>query len=285
LTAPGPIPPRTVFADLRSARNVAIDARVPRAQRRRLVRDFVAMRLRSLLRRKGTGPVRARILDFDVRAFDYETLLFLFDEIFVFQCYRVEFRKERPTILDCGANLGMATLFFKTVAPGARIVAFEPDPTTFALLSENVTANGLEDVELRNQALWSSEGELTFHVADDPGSLLMSVIPQRITGRKVTVPSVPLSPILEEFGEVDLLKLDVEGAETEILDELDGSGALERVREWVVEYHHRIDGSPSRLGAFLGLFEKHGYEYQIDARGTWSRDDSFQDVAIHAFRA
>lgn len=278
------IPPRSIFADLRSIRNVYIDRRILLAQRRRLVRDFVAIRLRSITRARRPGPVEARILDFDVRAFDYESLLFLFDEIFVFQCYRVELGRVRPLIIDCGANIGMATLFFKSMAPDARIIAFEPDPATFALLTENVTGNRLEDVDLRNEALWKEEGRLTFHVGDEPGGLMMSVLPERMQGRRVEVDGVPLSRTLKEHTDVDLLKLDVEGAEMDIVEELDTSGTLGNVREWIIEYHHRIGEASSRLSRFLEVFEKWGYEYQIDARGHRNEKGQFQDITLYAYR-
>ncbi|MHC4861618.1 MAG: FkbM family methyltransferase [Planctomycetota bacterium] len=278
------IPPRSIFADLRSIRNVYIDRRIPFAQRRRLVRDFVAMRLRSVLAAGRPGPVEARILSFSIRAFDYETLLFLFDEIYVFQCYRVELSRVRPLILDCGANIGMATLFFKSMAPDARIIAFEPDPATFALLTENVAGNRLSDVDLVNAALWKEEGRIDFHAGDEPGGLMMSAHPARLQGKRVEVDAVPLSRTLKEHDDVDLVKLDVEGAEQEIVTELDASGTLGSVREWIIEYHHRIGAAPSRLSRFLEISEKWGYEYQLDARGHRNEKGQFPDITLYAYR-
>ena len=284
MTTRAEIPRRSIFADLRSVRNVYIDHRIPLAQRRKPVRDFVTIRLRSILGADRAGPVEARILSYSIRAFDYQTLLFLFDEIFVFQCYRVELSRERPLIIDCGANIGLATLFFKSMAPDARIIAFEPDPVTFGVLRQNVERNGLSGVELRNQALWKEEGKLRFHVGELQGGLRMSVLPERKPGRHVEVMSVPLSRTLAEHGEVDLVKMDVEGVEVEILEELDASGTLGNVREWLIEYHHRIGSAPSRLSSFLSLFEKWGYEYQVDARGHRNEKGRFQDISLYVYR-
>ena len=54
--------------------------------------------------------------------------------------------RARPLVIDCGANIGVATLYFKTVAPEARVIAFEPEPTAYELLRENVERNRLTDV-------------------------------------------------------------------------------------------------------------------------------------------
>ncbi|HEY3280066.1 MAG TPA: hypothetical protein VGJ83_06100, partial [Gemmatimonadales bacterium] len=67
---------------------------------------------------------RARILGFQVEAFDYESLHFLFSEIFVRSQYWVDCPTDRPLIFDCGANIGLATIFFKWRYPHGSIHCF-----------------------------------------------------------------------------------------------------------------------------------------------------------------
>ena len=69
-----------------------------------------------------------------------------------------------PRILDCGANVGLASLFFKRRYPAARITAFEADPALFAILDANLRANGAADVEARHAALWTSTGTVAVPV-------------------------------------------------------------------------------------------------------------------------
>lgn len=64
-------------------------------------------------------------------------------------------------IVDVGANIGTYVLNFRRIT-AAHIVAFEPNPESYALLARNVNANELENVELRNVACGSSSGTLTF---------------------------------------------------------------------------------------------------------------------------
>ena len=58
------------------------------------------------------------------------------EEIFRREQYRFETDAPAPFIVDCGANIGMATLYFKSLYPDATVLAFEPDPAAFACLQE-----------------------------------------------------------------------------------------------------------------------------------------------------
>ena len=82
----------------------------------------------------------------------------------------------RPRIVDCGANIGMALLFFKAVRPEAEVIAFEPHPVTFARLVETIDSNGLHDVHAENAAVGDQDGTAAFYThQSDHGSLIGSV--------------------------------------------------------------------------------------------------------------
>ena len=83
-------------------------------------------------------------MGFGIAAFDRPTLNHLYREIFARQQYYFRAETESPLILDCGANLGMASLYFKWLYPKARVRAFEPDPSTFELLKQNLARNGVD---------------------------------------------------------------------------------------------------------------------------------------------
>jgi FkbM family methyltransferase len=225
-----------------------------------------------------------KILGFKVSCFDRSTLIFLYREIFARQHYFFAAATENPTILDCGANIGMATLYFKWLYPGADIKAFEPEPSTFRLLETNVRQNRLTGTDIHNCALWDQNGTVDFFI--DPGtagSPLMSTDKFRLNGEAIQVAARKLSDFIE--GTVDLLKIDVEGAEHRILCDLVTSRKIEFVKELIVEYHHRIGNQHSCLAAFLKLLEDSGFEYQIDASlfGLPSQH-AFQDILIRAHR-
>lgn len=223
----------------------------------------------------------SRKMGFRVASFDRQTLEYLFREIFARQHYYFHTTEECPVILDCGANIGMASLYFKWLYPKARIQAFEPDPTTFQLLTENIIANKL-DIEAQNCAVWDQDGEVGFIVdPDNPGSLLMSANNSRIRGRAISVPARRLSEFIRDT--VDFLKLDVEGAEYRVLNELAQSGKIRVVRQMVIEYHHRIGLQKSCLAEFLSILEQAGFDYQVHAAVyPLTLKNAYQDILIAA---
>jgi FkbM family methyltransferase len=152
-------------------------------------------------------------------------------------------------------------------------------------LEENIIRNHLGHVELFNVALWNENSAIDFFSNPaDPGSQLMSTLPTRMSGSAIQVEARKLSGFVER--DVDFLKLDVEGAEGRVLQDLSESGKLRRVRRMAIEYHHRIPGERSALSGFLKILEENGFEYQLAASGF--PDPSalrFQDVMIYAQQA
>jgi FkbM family methyltransferase len=225
-----------------------------------------------------------RILGFKVHYLNEKSLRHLYHEIFASEDYMFSCERPNPVIFDCGANIVMATLYFKWLYPQSRIMSFEPDPETFQVLRENVQGNQLHDVALHNIALWHERGTVSFYVPENGvGLLQMSTSSARMQGREIRVPSQRLSDFIES--PIDLLKLDVEGAEHQVVGDLVESGRLKEVRQMIVEYHHNVPGDQARLGSFLRMLEESGMRYQLNG---WFRPfcqrDLFQDILIYAYR-
>jgi hypothetical protein len=142
-------------------------------------------------------------------------------------------------------------------------------------------------VEVHWAALGREDGEvLFFEDPDDPATFRMSTRSERIPGVATPVPQRRLSQFVGE--DVDLLKLDIEGAENEVLDDLVASEAVSRIRQLVVEYHHQLDPTRDFLGAFLERLREHGFLYQVAAKAPIGNRAKlaprFQDVLVHAYR-
>jgi FkbM family methyltransferase len=229
-------------------------------------------------------PATESVLRYRVETGDYTTLAYLFEEIFVKQDYHFKARSAHPQIVDCGSNIGMSVLFFKTLYPESSIIAFEPDADTFAILQRNVTANNLTGVELHNKALHSKRGSVDFYYDPaEPARLRMSMRPERTSQACRQVEAVPLSDYIH--GEVDFLKMDIEGAEFDVLQELAQSDKLRLVREMVVEYHHHVDPSEDRMSRMLEVLEAQHFGYQIHAIAERPfQQEAFQDVLLYAYR-
>jgi len=155
----------------------------------------------------------------------------------------------------------MSILYFKHVYPDARIIGFEPDPAIFPYLKENISRNGLKDVQLIQAALAANEGTLTFYSDGKYGSCLAEHLPTDIPEgwTKYEVPCVRLRDYLTE--PVDFLKMNIEGAEWEMLAA--SEDRLRLVREMVIEYHH-LPGLQRTLHKILELLHCQGFEYLIN---------------------
>lgn len=136
--------------------------------------------------------------------------------------------------------MGAATHYFKLRYPHARVRAYEANPVTFGLLQENIRHNQLTDVQATHAALAPAAGFITFYTTandDEPGawgdSALRQAWHQGEDLAVVEVPAVTLSSLLTE--PVALLKLDIEGLETAVLEE--AIPRLHLVQQVILEFH------------------------------------------------
>lgn len=186
---------------------------------------------------------------------DAQSVLSMCNEIFVKKNYEFEASKKNPLIVDCGANIGMSIIFFKKLYPDCKIIAFEPDKKVFNALKKNVESFGFKDIELHNKAVWSAETELDFYAEGSWGG--------RITrpgdeGNIVTVKTARLKDYLTS--PVDFLKIDVEGAETDIVR--DCADDLASVEHVFIEYHSHCRERQT-LQELLSILQAAGFRYHI----------------------
>lgn len=256
-----------------SARNVTAILRNERGALNKLRMLFLSLRLAMKMFMLRVAPglriTSERFLGYKVSFPDYEAFWGLFNEIFIHKEYAFETSNKTPLIIDCGSNFGMAVLFFKKYYPGSKITAFEPHAETFALLKDNVERNGLaEDVALINAALNNLAGAAVFYSDLDKTTTTGMSLTTRLheKGKRIreeTVASVLLSEYIN--GEVDLLKMDIEGTETAALRELAERSKLGPVKEMVIEYHYDKGNPENDLAGLLALLKGEGFRYVIHA--------------------
>ena len=216
----------------------------------------------------------------DYRFVDGATFCASYDEIFGDEIYRFCAATPAPRIVDCGANCGLSVLYFKTLYPRSRIVAVEADPDIFDTLTWNVTQRGWSDVALVNKAVAVGCDEVTFH---RQGADAGRIHPLRGAVGTCSVPVVELDELLSE--PTDLLKIDIEGAETEVLA---GCRRLDMVSMLFVEYHSFVDTEQS-LHAVLAKLAASGFRYymwtQVCARRPLAESKDFlgMDLQVNVF--
>lgn len=253
---------------------------------RKMVRLLICQYIILLVRLKFINPNKCRkckILGYDFEGFNFDTLVFLFRDVFLSADYYFRSNSKAPVIIDCGANIGASILFFKWLYPNSIIYAFEPSPSIFEMLQKNISANKLENVFCYNVALADKTATVQFFEPDGiAGSLTGSLSHGRNDGNPVEVQAMPLSAFIREnnITSIDYLKMDIEGAETAVINEMAAAQTLDLIKQAGIEYHHQIAGQNASLGHFLKTVELAGFHYSLFAEGQPSKTGEMQDVHL-----
>jgi FkbM family methyltransferase len=155
-------------------------------------------------------------------------------------------------VVDAGAYIGDTTAWYLSKFPQSRVVALEPTPETFAQLQANCTPYG-DRVRMINGALWIHDGELDLVL--DPKTPTGISVAEHKSGEGKMCSAFSLNTILEQSGaaEIDILKLDIEGAERELFS-VNPDPWLSRTRYIAIEIH-----SPEAYTAVHAATQRHGF--------------------------
>ncbi|GAB2768160.1 hypothetical protein GCM10027275_08340 [Rhabdobacter roseus] len=244
-------------------------------------REFV-----QLLRRYGDRPrhelTQVSFGKYTLQVPDVMSFLFQHKEIFADEFYHFQTTESTPVILDCGANVGMSVLYFKELYPAARITAFEAEPAIADLLRANLLRNVITDVEVVDRAVWTDDEGVWFGSEAADSSSIFS------TAERRQVPSVRLRNYLVAEERIDFLKIDIEGAEIEVLQ--DCHDVLGHVQNLFVEFHSYVD-HPQGLAGVMRVFEENGFRYYVDTNqhrlrpftNHRYRDNDVMDLQLNIF--
>ena len=190
------------------------------------------------------------------------------DRIYDFPCTVVS-----PRILDLGANCGLSALFFLLRYPEARLTCVEADPSLFSILEKNIRpVASASRVVLQQAAVAAATGVIDFHSSGaDSGRLVPHAsLPSKLH----KVPAVSLDSLID--GPIDFLKVDIEGAETEVIL---ACQKLDQVHRLFVEYHSFV-GMAARLDELLACLRRAGFRTWIQTQYCPPRP--FHEIHPHA---
>lgn len=193
-----------------------------------------------------------------------------YEEIFKKENYKVDFSTKEPFIIDCGSNIGLSIMYFKNNFPGAKIIGFEPDPAIFQVLKRNTQK--FTNITLYNKALGAEKKKLSFI---SEGGFSGRVKENAEGSNVVEVDIEPLSTYIDR--DIDLVKIDIEGAEYEVLKEI--QPLLQRVKKLFIEYHS-VDKVEQNLDLILSLLKKEGYRVHI--KEAYTARHPFIDIPLMA---
>ena len=184
-------------------------------------------------------------------------ILHTYRELFEEEIYRFTADNPAPLIIDCGANIGLSVVYFKSLYPQSTIIAYEPDEANVALLHKNIEANNFDKVVVKKEAVWSKDEKLYFKSIGSQGSQISTESLQK--EHTVEVNAIRLSEVLLSQN-VDFLKIDIEGAEYEVMK--DCANSLSKVKNIFVEYHGKTTDT-AHLAEILNILERNQYQVYI----------------------
>ena len=159
------------------------------------------------------------------------------EEIFADGSYAIQAENVKR-ILDLGGNIGIASVFFAKQYPQAQVCCVEPIPSNLMVLRKNIEDNMLA-VRVVAAAVGARDSRAKFNLSSDPRqhAAADSKVIVNSTGQEIDVEVISAPSLMRMMGwdEFDLLKIDIEGAEVEVLG--GGPPWLAKVRYIIGEGH------------------------------------------------
>lgn len=161
-------------------------------------------------------------------------------EVFIDEEYKFTSKNRKPFIIDCGSHIGLSILYFKSIYPEAEVLGFEPNPQNFEIIQKNIKENKLKGVKVINAALSDKDAKDTLRVSFEEkepwtwgDTIVKNMWGDEDDNKKIEVRTVRLSRYINK--PVDLLKLDVEGSEQKVLEEI--KDKLHFIKQINMEFH------------------------------------------------
>jgi FkbM family methyltransferase len=159
----------------------------------------------------------------------------LLNEIFLQSAYLLHTELEQnPVIIDLGANIGVATIFFAMCWPNSEIHSVEPDPKNFRRLFINTKS--LNNIVCHQKLIWSHDKKVPFYVNKHRGSS-SSILKTSPKQHHINFQASTLSQFIHQISKdkISLLKIDVEGAEEAIFSKFH---EFDKIKVIAGELHH-----------------------------------------------
>ena len=199
----------------------------------------------------------------------------VFRQIFVERQYARAFIQDfcPSLIVDCGANAGYSSAFFLASFPDCRVIAVEPEPLNAALCAANLTLYGSRAIVI-NAAIWGHCCDLSIdRDAKDQSNWAIRVRPAELGQSAIPALDIPEIMRLAGTEHIDLLKIDVEGSETDLFT--DSCHAwLPKVRNLSIELH-----GPESGKVFYSAMAR--YTYELEQCGEIVNCRNISPIAIY----
>ena len=181
----------------------------------------------------------------------------IYKHIFLDKEYDIQLKNSPKTIIDAGANVGYASIYFANLFPQSLIYSIEPESNNFSLLKRNTAP--YQNIIPIKAALWKEEtvlnlidprvGDWGFRTVNDSLTSSRPIVKERIMG-------ITMDKLMADYSidSIDLLKMDIEGAEKDVLE--NSSSWVNKIDVLLIELHDRaIPGCSQALLSATKNFE------------------------------
>lgn len=174
-----------------------------------------------------------------------------FWQVFIKGDYEFEINFTPHVIVDAGAHVGYSSLYFLHRFPNARIIGIEPESSNADIYANNLSSRA--NVVLHRAALWRYKAKLNI---ENPDADSWSFRIQEKDGKSGGVKAVTIAEILNEYKSIDILKLDIEGAEKELFS--GNTKWLKQVKMVILELHERY--APGCTELITNVLESYNFK-------------------------
>lgn len=211
----------------------------------------------------------------------FDCIFFNYNEMFVngqYDCYGI---KDIDTVFDIGANNGLFSLYL--LNNGCKnVYAFEPNVN--AIQNIHSILHKHSDYEIVEKAVYTKDEDLTFYISENNstiGSISKDHVSSHAIPKEITVPAISLKTFIQnkDIKRIGLIKMDIEGAEYDIIDNLD-DWIFDITDSFLIEFHSNINGKTKRMiekiishGFVLNQIRNQSTSENIDITQTYESSD------------
>ena len=248
-------------------------------------KDFLYRSLKLL------GIDKSVLLKFDVPKYDYKVYCPINKEDFIIMSRHEDeiielFRpKQGDIVVDVGAHIGRYTIIAsKRVGANGKVIAIEAHPGNYEMLNRNIKLNGLTNVTTLNYAVYSKESKIKLFLPDEKSNhtIYNTLISSKTKDEEkfVEVNANTLDNLIEQHrishAEVNWIKIDVEGAELEVLKGAHAILSNSKNTTLLIEVHN-IEEGKNLYKPIMDLMEK--YNFKIEYENTYVSNE--KHIILH----
>jgi FkbM family methyltransferase len=181
-----------------------------------------------------------------------------FWQVFVEKEYDIKIDFQPKLIIDGGANIGCAVLWFRKKFPEAQIIAIEPEESNFKILQKNTEK--LKNIKIIQAGIWNKNASLK--IKNSGLGNWGFETKESADNDKNSTAAITIDKILADSGyeEIDILKLDIEGSEKEVF-ESGYENWLGKTKVIIIELHERMRKGAEK--SFYSAIEKYNFKKEI----------------------